>query len=334
MMAQHPEAPPALSVPSTPTLDPEPEQRPFRVAVAIACWNEAPTIGEVVQEFQAALPSAEIHVFDNNSEDQSAEIAAAAHAHVHRVRRQGKGHVVRAIFDTLVADAIILVDGDGTYPAASAELLLEPIRRGEADMVVGNRLESATTASLRDLHRFGNRLIVGAINLMFRARYRDVLSGYRAVNRRFVLSTPTLTGGFEIETELTVRSLEEGMEVIEIPIAYRPRPPGSVSKLRSFRDGYTIMLTAAILLRDHYPLRVFGTFGATLLALAGAAGILRALAAIGALDLPAATLAGVMLLCAPLGLIAIGIGLTLNAVSTRFRESRQLDWRHQDQRNA
>jgi hypothetical protein len=188
-------------------------------------------------------------------------------------------------------------------------------------MVVGERVTDADPESLRVLHRFGNRVIVWVINVMFRTSYRDVLSGYRALDRRFIESVPVLTSGFEIEAELTVRALDEGMVVLEVPVPYRARPAGSTSKLRSFHDGYRILLTAAVLLRDHYPLRVFGGLGFILLVIAAIATVLR-LADVSGVS--PALLSNVILLCAPLGLFSLGIGLTLNTVTTRFREMSQI----------
>jgi glycosyltransferase involved in cell wall biosynthesis len=292
----------------------------FEVAVAIPCWNEAATIAQVVSDFRRALPSAAVHVFDNGSTDGSAAIARDAGATVHRVRKQGKGHVVRAILDGIEADAVIIVDGDATYPAENVHELLAPLVRGDADMVVGERISESPEA-LRTLHRVGNRVIVWLINLMFRTSYHDVLSGYRALDRRFIESVPILTSGFEIEAEMTVRALEEGMVVLEVPIPYRARPVGSESKLRSFRDGYRILLTSAVLLRDHYPLRVFGGIGLILLLVALIAAFLRLT---GGPLASTPLLSNVIVLCAPLGLFSLGIGLTLNTVTTRFREMSQI----------
>jgi glycosyltransferase involved in cell wall biosynthesis len=291
------------------------------VAVAIPCWNEAATIAQVVADFRRALPDARVQVFDNDSDDGSAEAARGAGATVHRVRKRGKGHVVRAILDSVDADAVVIVDGDMTYPADRVNELLAPLWRGDANMVVGERVTDADPESLRVLHRFGNRVIVWVINVMFRTSYRDVLSGYRALDRRFIESVPVLTSGFEIEAELTVRALDEGMVVLEVPVPYRARPAGSASKLRSFHDGYRILLTAAVLLRDHYPLRVFGGLGLILLVIAAIATVLR-LADVSGVS--PALLSNVILLCAPLGLFSLGIGLTLNTVTTRFREMSQI----------
>lgn len=293
-------------------------------AVAIPCYNEAITIAKVVRDFRAVLPRASIHVFDNNSTDGSAELAKEAGATVHHIRRQGKGYVMRAIFDTIVADAVIVVDGDDTYFAQEAPMLLEPILRGEADMVVGNRLQHATDESLRRVHQVGNRLIVASINRMFGTAYQDILSGYRALSRRFVESVPLLTPGFEIETELTLRALTEEWDILERPISYRSRPVGSESKLRSFRDGYRIMLAAVILLRDLHPLRPFGLVSLACLLIVVTAGTLRLMAYLGTPTLPTSLLTGALLLFAPLGLVAFGIGLTLNTINTRFREMNQI----------
>lgn len=287
-----------------PDLAIEAGDRGFEVAVAIPCWNEAPTIGSVVADFRAALPAGRVHVFDNNSTDGSADIARRAGATLHRVRRQGKGNVLRAILDEVHADAVVIVDGDGTYPSEAVHALLAPVINGDADMVVGARVADASREALRPLNRFGNRAIVAMVNLMFGTRYTDILSGYRVLGRRFLESVPVLTTGFEIETELTVRALEEGMLVQEVPIDYRPRPDGSESKLRPFHDGYRIVLTAVVMLRDHYPLRVFGGLGVLLL-LSG-------------------FVLGNVSLFATLGLLAIGIGLTLNTVTTRSREWAQI----------
>lgn len=298
--------------------------RIFEVAVAIPCWNEAPTIGAVVAEFRDALPSGSVHVFDNNSTDGSADIARRAGATLHRVRRQGKGNVFRTILDEVTADAVVIVDGDGTYPPEAVHALLAPVINGEADMVVGARVDGASPEALRPLNRIGNRAIVAMVNAMFGTRYTDILSGYRVLGRRFIESVPVLTTGFEIETELTVRALEEGMLVQELPIDYRPRPNGSESKLRPFHDGYRIVLTAVVLLRDHYPLRVFGGIGALFLLVGITALVLRLLAEAGVVAMDAQLLADLATLFTPLGLLAIGIGLTLNTVTTRSREWAQI----------
>lgn len=290
------------------------------IAVAIPCYNEAHTIAGVVRGFRAALPEATIYVFNNNSNDGSADLAARAGAVVIRENRQGKGYVMQAILERVQADALVIVDGDGTYLADDVHRLLAPVLNHEADMVVGNRLQEATDDSMRPLHQLGNRLIVALINLLFRTDFEDVLSGYRVLSRRFQQQVPLLTPGFETETELTIQALERGLVIQEIPVGYKPRPPGSESKLQSFRDGYRILLTAAVLLRDHRPLAVFGSLGMISLAVACVAGILRLLEYAGWYTLPTSLLSGLVILCVLVGLLLLGIGLILNAINTRFRE--------------
>ncbi len=304
------------------------QDSPQRLVVAIPCYNEAATIEKVIRDFRQVLPEAEIHVFDNNSTDGSGELARAADAIVHRVPQQGKGWVMRAIFDTLQADALIVVDGDDTYFAADAPQLLAPVLNGDADMVVGDRLRAVTDDSMLKLHQLGNRLIVGAINRMFGTNYHDILSGYRVFSRRFVEEVPLLMPGFETEMEMTLQALEEGLHIIELPVRYQSRPDGSESKLHAFRDGYRIMLTAAMVLRDHHPLRLFGGLGVVFWALALIAGVLRLANYAGSELLPNSLLSGLVLLFLPLGAIAFGFGLTLNAVNTRFRELRQIQRRN------
>ncbi len=291
-----------------------------RIAVAIPCYNEAATIVKVVRDFRKALPRAKVYVYDNNSTDSTAALAQKAGAQVRRVTAQGKGHVLRAIFDQIKEDVIVLVDGDDTYPANEVNKLLAPVLADAADMVVGERLAGASDQSMKPLHQFGNRFFVSTLNWLFGVRYVDVLSGYRVFNRRFVESVPVLTGGFEVETEITLQALAEGLRVIEVPIHYRSRPQDSQSKLRPFADGYRIALTAAILLRDHHPLRLFGWVAGAFWLVALVAGIFRLFSFFGRGSLPDSILGGLVLLAVPTGMIALGIGLSLNAINTRFQE--------------
>lgn len=291
---------------------------PTKIAVAIPCFNEAATIAKVVRDFRKALPKAVVYVFDNNSTDGTAALAQRAGALVKRVLPQGKGHALRAIFDELSEGVVVLVDGDDTYPADEVDSLLAPVLAGAADMAVGERITA--DHNMKPVHQFGNRLIVGFVNQLFGTDYHDVLSGYRAFNRRFVESVPVLTGGFEVEIEITLQALAEELRVVEVPIHYRSRPEDSHSKLRPFADGYRIVLTAAILLRDHHPLRLFGWIAAAFWLLAAAAAVMRILSYSGQASLPESLLGGIVLLCLPSGMIALGIGLTLNAVNTRFQE--------------
>lgn len=299
------------------------------IAVAIPCYNEATTIGKVIGDFRKALPHATVYVFDNNSTDATATVAREAGVEVRRVAKQGKGNVLRTIFDNLHEDVIILVDGDDTYPAEHVHKLLEPILVGEADMVVGERMAGASAESMKPLNHFGNRLFVFGLNWLFRAKYGDVLSGYRAFNRRFIENVPVLTSGFEVETEITLHALAEGLRVVEVPVTYRARPEDSHSKLRPFADGYRIALTMAILLRDHHPLRLFGWIAVAFWLMALAAGGLRLLSFAGYASLPESILGGLVLVCVPTGMIALGIGLSLNAINTRFQEVKNFLRRNQ-----
>jgi glycosyltransferase involved in cell wall biosynthesis len=289
-----------------------------RVTVAIPCYNEAPTIAKVVSDFRARLPLAEVVVFDNDSTDDSAEKARAAGARVVREKRRGKGHVMQAILETVDADACVIVDGDDTYYAEDAAALLAPLAEDRADLVVGDRLGQADSQALSDLHRFGNRVILAIINLVFRTSFRDVLSGYRAVNRNFMRTVPLITGGFETETELTLQALEKGMVIREVPVRYRARPAGSHSKLSPLADGYRILITMAVLLRNHRPLYFFSLIAVALLAAdlvwagAWAAGALPPYR----LAVHALVLAGAAAVAA--GLVLVGV--VLNAVTAGLRE--------------
>lgn len=297
--------------------------RTTKVSVAVPCYNEAVTIAQVIRDFKKVVPEADIFVFDNNSTDDTANIAEKSGATVYQVRKQGKGYVMQAIFSKLNADVVLVVDGDYTYYAEDAPKLIDAIINEEADMVVGNRLKGATDKSMVPLHQLGNNMIVGVINRMFGTTYTDILSGYRAFSRRFMNNIPLLTSGFEIETEITLQALEEGFDIVEIPVSYRSRPEGSQSKLRTFYDGYRIMLTAAILLRDHRPLRLFGLLSLFSLVLSLLAAGLRVTNYLALTELPDAFITGIILLFAPIAVISFGIGLTLNAINTRFRQLKQ-----------
>ncbi len=292
--------------------------RRVRVTVAIPCFNEAPTIAKVVSDFRSRLPEADIVVFDNDSTDGSAEKAQAAGARVVREKRRGKGHVMQTILETVDTDACVIVDGDDTYYAEDVESLLAPLLEDRADLVVGDRLAQADSIALTDLHRFGNRVILSIINLVFRSSFRDVLSGYRALNRNFMRTVPLITGGFETETELTLQALEKGMVIREVPIRYRARPEGSHSKLNPFADGYRILITMAVLLRNHRPLYFFSLIALALLAAdlvwagAWAGGILPSYR----LAVHAAVLGGAAAAAAALLLV----GVVLNAVTAGLRE--------------
>lgn len=290
----------------------------MRTTVAIPCYNEATTIAKVVSDFRKELPEAEILVVDNASSDDSGARAAAAGARVVREKRRGKGYVMQTILETVDADVCVIVDGDDTYFAEDVHQLLLPVTSDQADMVVGDRLKEASSVALNDLHRFGNRAILAIINMAFRTDFQDVLSGYRVMNRKFMKAVPLIAGGFETETELTLQALEKGMVILEMPIRYRARPVGSVSKLSPFADGYRILITMAVLLRNHRPLYFFSSIAVGLLV---ADGVYAAALLAGRLPpygrlVHAGVMGGMALLAS--GLVLIGI--LLNAVSAGFQE--------------
>ena len=231
-----------------------------RVAVLVPCFNEEATIGKVVADFRAALPEATIYVYDNNSADRTSEVARAAGALVRRERHQGKGNVVRRMFADVDADLYVLVDGDATYDAASARVMIARLVEERLDMVVGARVDQDEAAYRRG-HRTGNRLLAEFFALAFHRTFSDILSGYRVFSRRFVKSFPVLSRGFEIETELCVHALELELPVAEVPTPYYARPQGSVSKLSTWRDGLQILSTIVGLYRSERPLAFFSGLG-------------------------------------------------------------------------
>lgn len=229
----------------------------MKIEIAIPCYNEEPTIAKVITDFRAAVPEAEIVVYNNNSTDRSAEFAQKAGAQVIKVNRRGKGYVVRAIFEASKADIVLIVDGDDTYEALDAHALIRPLIAEEADMTVGMRLLREHRMQFRRMHFLGNRVITAILNFGFKTSYSDILSGYRAFTRKFIRNVPLISSGFEVETELIIQALENGMTVKEVPIAFRKRPEGSVSKLGTISDGYRILMAIVSMLRDHRPFLAF-----------------------------------------------------------------------------
>lgn len=300
-----------------------------RVAVVIPCYNEAIAIGTVVADFRAALPQAAIHVFDNNSRDGTAAVAAAAGAVVHRVAMQGKGHVVRRMFADVEADAYVMVDGDDTYAAACAPAMLERLFADRLDMVVAVR-EPVHGEVHRRGHAFGNAMLSGFLSGLFGRSCTDILSGYRAFSRRFAKSFPVLSSGFEIETELTVHALELRLPVAEVATPFKERPEGSVSKLSTFRDGWRILSTMQRLFSAERPLLFYSV----------AAVLLASLSVLLAIPLvitylhtglvprfPTAILATGLMLLAALSFLA---GLVLDTVTRGRREMRLLAYLAQE----
>ncbi len=291
-----------------------------RIAILIPCHNEEMTIGEVVSAFRAQLPQARIYVFDNNSTDSTVSIAEAAGAIVVHEPRQGKGNVVQSMFRTVEADVYVMVDGDDTYPADAVHRLIEPILSDKADMVIGSRLQQGSQSEFRALNRFGNRMYLFTLMRMFSVKLTDLLSGYRAFNRRFVAGTPLFGGGFETEAEMTIRAMARRFRVVEIGVNLRSRPAGSSSKIRVVRDGVVILKSMFALFRDYKPLAFFGSLGLILVGLGFIPGTMVILEFIrtGLIGrMPSAILAvGIVLT----GFISIVVGIILHVVAQRFRE--------------
>ena len=229
----------------------------MKIAVLIPCYNEEKAIARVVARFRAALPDADIYVYDNNSTDRTADEARGAGAIVGFEHLQGKGNVVRRMFADIEADIYVMTDGDETYDAASAPRMIERLVNDNLDMVVGTRLHTDVADAFRAGHHFGNRLLSGAVRYIFGDRFEDMLSGYRVFSRRFVKSFPAVSAGFETETELAVHALALRMPVAEIPTPYGARPQGSVSKLRTYRDGWRILWMIVTLFKEERPLTFF-----------------------------------------------------------------------------
>jgi glycosyltransferase involved in cell wall biosynthesis len=291
----------------------------YSVAVLVPCYNEEKAIGKVVKDFRIALPAATVFVFDNNSTDRTVEIARAAGAEVFTEQHQGKGHVVRRMFTDIEADIYVLVDGDATYDAPSAPRMVELLLKERLDMVVGGRVDD-DVAAYRAGHRTGNWLLTSFVGQVFGREFSDMLSGYRVFSRRFVKSFPVLSGGFEIETELTIHAIELELPVAEMQTPYYPRLAGSASKLNTWRDGLRILLTIFRLYRAERPLRFFATLGAALalVAIGLAIPVLVTYFETGLVPrLPTAVLAmGLMLLA----FLSVSAGLVLDTVTRGRRE--------------
>ena len=234
-----------------------------KIAVLIPCYNESKTVEKVVTDFRRVLPDATVYVYDNNSTDGTAELAARAGAVVRHEYQQGKGNVMRRMFREIDAEAYILVDGDDTYPAEAARELIAPLAADEADMVVGDRLSNGTYGEENDraFHGFGNDLVRFLIKGIYGFEFSDVMTGYRAFNEVFAKTMPVLSPGFEIETELSIHAVDKRWRIAEVPIDYRDRPEGSVSKLDTVGDGIKVMSTIFRMIREYKPLPFFGGLG-------------------------------------------------------------------------
>jgi glycosyltransferase involved in cell wall biosynthesis len=295
-----------------------------RVAVLIPCYNEALTIAKVIGDFRSELPSADIFVYDNNSTDGTSEIAERAGAEMRREKRQGKGFVLQSMFSDIDADFYILVDGDDTYPADRVHDLLAPLIDGRADMTVGTRLSMFHGDSFRRLHVFGNRLVIHCINLVFGAHVTDVMSGFRGFTRECTKKIPIVSKGFEIETEITLQALYRNLVIGEIPVNYRGRPTGSVSKLNTIRDGFRVLFKIFHLFKAYRPLLFFSLWGLifAIVGLAvGSVPVLEFLRTGRVLHFPSAILAGALEVIA---VVSFTAGVILDTINHHFKELGQL----------
>jgi glycosyltransferase involved in cell wall biosynthesis len=296
-----------------------------RVAVILPCYNEAAAIATVIEEFRTGLPNAEIYVFDNNSSDDTAEVARASGARVTHVRLRGKGNVIRRMFADVDADIYFMVDGDATYDVSEAQRLVERLQQEQLDMLVGCRMDDGVNReNYRPGHRWGNRLLTNFVGALFDSRFSDMLSGYRIFSRRFVKSFPARSWGFEIETELTIHALELRMPVAEHPVTYRSRLEGSTSKLSTYRDGWRILKTILKLFINERPLQFFSAVGIlfALVSLALVAPLLVTYLQTGLVPrLPTAVLSTGMMISAMLSLVC---GVILNTVTISRHEIRHL----------
>lgn len=240
-----------------------------KIAVLIPCYNEEKTIEKVVKDAKAALPEAVIYVYNNNSKDRTAEIAEAAGAVVHNEYKQGKGNVIRRMFQEIEAECYIMVDGDDTYPMENAQEMADLVLQRNADMVVGDRLSSTYfEENKRPFHNLGNSLVRASINTLFKTDIQDIMTGYRAFSYRFVKTFPVMSKGFEIETEMTIHAVYNNMQVENVVITYRDRPEGSESKLNTYSDGFKVLWTIFKMFRQYKPFAFFGILAALLVVIA------------------------------------------------------------------
>jgi glycosyltransferase involved in cell wall biosynthesis len=299
------------------------KQKP-KIAVVIPCYQEELTIGKVVRDFRKELPDAEIYVYDNNCTDRTAAVAREAGAIVRREKRQGKGFVVASMFEQVDADILVMVDGDDTYDASAVHQLLEPILKGDADVTATSRLVTYSENSFRKMHVSGNRLVCRIINWMFGSNITDIFSGYRAFTRQAMLLIPITARGFDVETELTLQALYRGLVIKEIPSAYRARPEGSFSKLRTFSDGFAVLLKLFLVVKSYKPLTFFGAGSIVLMLLgllAGSRPVYEYATERYVHAVPSAVLAAALVI---LSFLSLGLGLLLNSVNLRLLELERL----------
>lgn len=293
---------------------------PSKIAAIIPCYNEELTIAKVINDLKSTVPEADVYVFDNNSTDHTAAKAASAGAQVIKEIKQGKGFVVQSMFSKIDADLYIMVDGDDTYDLSLLKPMIATVESGEADMIVGNRLKTYTEKSFRRFHTFGNQLVKSLVNILFRSKLKDIMSGFRVMNKAFVKNINLMAAGFEVETEMTIKALKNKYIIKEVDINYKERPEGSFSKLSTFSDGFRVLKTIFLIFKDYKPLLFFSILALFMLIISFAAALIVVLEFIRTkyiTHVPLAILASGTMIFA-LGLLAIGI--ILDAINKRFDE--------------
>ena len=292
------------------------------IAVLIPCYNESQTIAKVVADYRAALPEADIYVYDNNSKDGTDEIARKAGAIVRYERRQGKGNVIRTMFREIDADCYLMIDGDDTYPAENARDMVNQVLEQGVDMVVGDRLSSTYfTENKRPFHNVGNVLVRKLVNSFFGGNVTDIMTGYRAFSRTFVKSFPIMSKGFEIETEMTIHALDKNLCLSSVPVGYRDRPAGSEYKLNTFSDGFKVLKTIGKLVKDYKPLPFFSAIAALLLviALVMFVPVMAEFSATGLVPrIPTLIVSGFVVIAS---LLVFAVGLVLDTQGKKSRQS-------------
>lgn len=299
----------------------------LKIAILIPCYNEELTIGDVIEDFKKELPDAVIYVYDNNSSDKTSQVAKEHGAVVRKEWRQGKGNVVRSMFRDIEADCYVMVDGDRTYPASFVHQLIEPIRLKEANMVIGDRLSNGTYTdeNKRAFHNFGNNLVKGLINFLYKSNLTDIMTGYRAFDRVFVKSMPVMSPGFEIETEMSIHALDKRMAIKEIAIDYQDRPEGSESKLNTFSDGFKVLNKIFTLFKEYKPMMFFTIWAVLFMVLGLAAGIpvIVEFALTGFVEkVPSAILAVGLVL---LSVFSFSCGLILDTVAMNHKKQFEIE---------
>ncbi|MGP4069270.1 glycosyltransferase family 2 protein [Halobacillus sp. B29] len=298
----------------------------MRIAVLLPCYNEEQTIGAVIEDFRKELPDADIYVYDNNSKDRTSEVARQHGAIVKKEFRQGKGHVVRSMFRDIDADYYVMADGDRTYPARFVHQLLEPLKNQEANIVIGDRLSNGTYVeeNKRKFHNLGNNMVRGLINFLYKSDLKDIMTGYRAFDRLFVKSMPVMSPGFEIETEMTIHTLDKRFMIKEIPIEYKDRPEGSESKLNTLSDGYKVLNKIFTLFKEYKPMLFFSFWSILFLVFGLIAGVpvIIEFWETGFIDkIPSAILAVGLVI---LSVLSFACGLILDTVAANFKK--QFEW--------